>query len=64
MRDTDKAGAGMLIAGLLLLVFFVPVMVIVGGTIGVIWQSPWMALVIFGPFVLIALIKRRRSATR
>jgi membrane protein implicated in regulation of membrane protease activity len=64
VKDTDKAGAGLFIAGVLLLLFFVPIMVIVGGTLGVMWQSPWFALFVVGVFTTAWLVRREQKDRR
>ena len=64
MRNTDKAGLGLLFGGILILVFFIPVMMIVGGIVAMAWEAPLIGLAIVGMFFVAWRVDRAQKAER
>jgi cytochrome c-type biogenesis protein CcmH/NrfF len=50
MRNSDRAGIGLLTVGILMLVFFVPTIFVVGAFTAMLWENPALAVVFAGMF--------------
>jgi hypothetical protein len=64
MKDTDKAGLGLFAAGILGLVFFVPIVILVGGTLGMVIDEPLLGVFIVAVFFTAWRVDRAQKARR